>query len=562
MKTNSLTLRTINPNTVAGRFWTACAARLLALLLLLALPVVGQAQFTFTTNNDGSLNIASYTGSGGAVTIPSMINGLPVTSIGSWAFWNCTSLTSVTIPASVISIEGDAFSGCTSLSAITVDENNFYYCSVGGVLFNKSQTALIQYPPSKDGSSYTIPNSVTSIGDFAFYFCTSLTSVTIPNSVTSIGDDVFIDCTSLTAIIVDTNNLAYSSVGGVLFNKSQTALIQYPPSKDGSSYTIPNSVTSIGDEAFYRCYTLASVTIPNSVTSIGDYAFYFCSMTNVTLSTNLTSIGDFAFNACYGLTNVTIPNSVTSIGDQAFHGCDSLISVTIPSSVTSIGYQAFGFCDGLASVTIGNNASIGGEAFLYCTSLTNVTIGNSASIGYDAFSDCESLASVTIGNNASIGREAFSDCFSLASVTIGNSASIGWCAFSDWYSFHLIFYYLGNAPSVVNGSFSVFGATTYYLPGTTGWDDFRYVTSLQTIPWYFPNPTILNFEPSFGVQTNRFGFTISWATNISVVVEACTNFANPVWQPVQTNTLTGGSCYFSDPTWTNYPARFYRLRSP
>jgi hypothetical protein len=125
----------------------------------------------------------------------------------------------------------------------------------------------------------------------------------------------------------------------------------------------------------------------------------------------------------------------------------------------------------------------------------------------------------------------------------------------------LNFYYLGNAPSVDRYPYNI-GATTYYLPGTTGWDDFRYVTGLQTIPWYLPNPTILNFEPNFGVQTNRFGFTISWATNISVVVEACTNFANPVWQPVQTNTLTGGLCYFSDPTWTNYPARFYRLRSP
>jgi len=284
-------------------------------------------------------------------------------------------------------------------------------------------------------------------------------------------------------------------------------------------------------------------------------------MTNVTLSTNLTSIREAAFSSCYGLTNVTIPNSVTSIGRVAFHGCESLTSVTIPSSVTSIGYQAFGFCTRLTSVTIGNNASIREEAFFYCNSLTNVTIGNSASIGDWAFSPCDSLASVTIGNNASIGDEAFSDCDSLTNVTIGNSASIGYRAFSDCYSLASV-YFAGNAPSVDWYSYSSSDATTYYLPGTTGWDDFRHVTGLPTIPWYLPNPTILNFEPSFGVQTNRFGFTISWATNISVVVEACTNFANPVWQPVQTNTLTGGSCYFSDPTWTNCPARFYRLRSP
>jgi hypothetical protein len=104
--------------------------------------------------------------------------------------------------------------------------------------------------------------------------------------------------------------------------------------------------------------------------------------------------------------------------------------------------------------------------------------------------------------------------------------------------------------------------TVYYLPGTTGWDDFALLTGVPTAPWFLPYPTILNFEPNFGVQTNSFGFTISWATNISVVVEACTDLANPDWQPVQTNSLTTGSAYFSDPQWTNYPGRFYRLRSP
>ena len=122
-------------------------------------------------------------------------------------------------------------------------------------------------------------------------------------------------------------------------------------------------------------------------------------------------------------------------------------------------------------------------------------------------------------------------------------------------------YFQGNAPNDggVN-AFSYDNATAYYLPGTTGWG--ATYSGLPTAPWFLPNPLILANQPGFGVQTNRFGFTISWATNLQVAVDACTNIANPTWFSVRTNTLTNGSSYFSDPQWTNYPARFYRLRSP
>ena len=154
-----------------------------------------QAQYAYTTNN-GTITITKYTGSGGAVTIPDNINGLPVTSIETGAFQNCTSLTSATIPKSVISIggwwggvfNGAFYDGCTSLKAIMVDALNSSYSSVGGVLFDKNQTVLIQHPAGKDGTSYTIPNSVTNIPFGAFQNCTSLNNMTIPNSVTSIGD--------------------------------------------------------------------------------------------------------------------------------------------------------------------------------------------------------------------------------------------------------------------------------------------------------------------------------------------------------------------------------------
>ncbi len=328
-----------------------------------------------------------------SVTIPNS-----VTSIGDSAFSDCTSLTSVTIPNSVTSINTEAFALCTSLTGFSVSPENPVYCDIDGIVFSKDHTVLFQFPAGK-GGGYSIPDSVTSIGDGAFFGC-SLTSVTIPDSVTSIGDWAFFDCESLTSV------------------------------------TIPNSVTSIGDGAFSHCSSLTSMTIPNSVTSIGNVAFSRCSsLTSVTIPDSVTSIGDAAFRGCSSLTCMTIPNSVTSIGDDAFYGCSSLTSVTIPDSVTSIGDDAFYGCSSLTSVTIPNSVtSIDGGAFYDCSSLTSVTIPNSVtSIGEYAFCDCSSLTSVTIPNSVtSIGDAAFRGCSSLTSVTIPNSVtSIGGGAFLE-----------------------------------------------------------------------------------------------------------------------------------
>ena len=224
------------------RLWVAAG------VALVLFPAVSQAQFTFTTNN-GSLTITGYTGPGGAVTIPDTTNGLPVTSIGDEAFRQLHQLTSVTIGANVTNIGTNAFANCTVLTNVTFGA------------------------------------SVASIGDDAFYGCLSLTGVTIPASVTSIGSEVFGDCLDLTAITVATNNPAYSSVAGVLFNQSQTTLVEYPAGL-GGSYAISSGVTSIADHAFANCTTLSSVTIPASVTSIGSDAFYGCpSLTAITVDT-------------------------------------------------------------------------------------------------------------------------------------------------------------------------------------------------------------------------------------------------------------------------------------
>ncbi len=184
--------------------------------------------------------------------------------ISNYAFFNCDSLTSITIPDSVTTIGSYAFAYCDSLTSVTIGNN---VTIIGDSAFDNCVSL----------TNVTIPDSVTTIGDWTFYSCTSLTSVTIPNSVTTIGDGVFCSCVSLTSITVNSNNEYYSSDEyGVLFNKDKTILIQYPVGNSRTSYTIPNSVTIIGNYAFSGCYSLTNVTIQDSVTIIGDSAFDGC----------------------------------------------------------------------------------------------------------------------------------------------------------------------------------------------------------------------------------------------------------------------------------------------
>ena len=213
-------------------------------------------------------------------------------------------------------------------------------------------------------------------------------------------------------------------------------------------------------------------------------------------------------------------------------------------------------------MTIGTNVTyIGNYAFSDCTSLINVTIGKSVqNIANYAFFDCTSLTSVTIPNRVSvIGEGAFGYCISLANVMIGtNVTSIANYTFFGCTSLTSV-YFQGKAPSL-GGSYVLYGdnnATVYYLPGTTGWG-----STFGGRPTALWRPLVQTRDGSFGVRTNQFGFNIAWASGRVIVVEACTNLANPVWSPIGTNTLTNGCCYFCDPRWTNYPARFYHVRWP
>jgi hypothetical protein len=385
------------------------------------------------------------------------------------------------------------------------------------------------------GGAVTIPDTikgrpVTSIGDSAFFNCPSLTSVTIPNSVTSLGDNALAYCPHLTNV------------------------------------SVPDSVTSIGSFAF-QFSGMTNATIGNGVTNIGRYAFYYCrKLTSVTIGTSVTTISDSVFAVCSSLTLITIPNSVTYMGDAVFGGCSSLLRVTIPNGITSIGRSEFGGCTSLTSVTIPNSVTnIGYGAFALCPNLTGVYFeGNAPSLGTNLFTDDNSVIVYylpgTTGwtpqvqtSDGRLGVRTNQFGFTITgtsglAVVVDASTNLASPVWSPVQTIALT----GSSSYFSDPQWTNYPARFYRLGEAT-------IGGFPTVLW---NPQVQVASASFGVRTNRFGFTITGTSNLVIVVEASTNLANPLWSPVGTNTLTGGSAYFSDAQWTNYPRRFYRLRSP
>jgi hypothetical protein len=643
-------------------------------------------------------------------------------SIGNYAFQGCISLVQLTIPASVTNIGAYVFANCPNLTEIAVASNNPAYVSLAGVLLNRSQTTLIQYPVGNAAQTYAIPNTVTNIADGAFKGCIALVSLTIPEGVTRIPNNVFSGCSGLTSVNIP-NSIRY--IPSAAFYGCSNLF----------SITIPNSVTNIGNAAFQGCTSLTSVTIPDRVNYLGSSAFLACSsLTNATIGNSVTNIQASAFSGCSSLTRVSLGYIVYTIGDQAFHDCSSLAAIyfygafpynvftnaftnapatayylpgatrwatnlaglptvvwvpftyatnngeiiitgctdrflsaiTISNTitelpVTGIGDHAFDQCTRLVSITIPDSVNhLGSHALAGCTNLVDIyfdgntptadlpvfgaspkatvyyrpgTSGWSSTfnglptalwikfdpcvhdgvveigpytdsvsdviiprtihglpvtgIGLDAFR-WSSITSVSIPDSVTyITTGAFDACGQLSSVRLSHSISvIGWWQFTYCgsltnitipasvntlinYAFYnsglRTIYFEGNAPALDTAGanpryfFGGTSATAYYLPGTSGWTDFL---SQVGIPGQLWDPRIQTGDGSFGVRTNQFGFNITGTSNLAIVVQTCADLSNPVWTPLQTNTLTGALLYFGDPHWMNYGSRFYRLRWP
>ena len=397
-----------------------------------------------------------------SITIPEV-----VTSIEPGAFSECSGLEAITIPEGVTSIGDSAFKGCGGLKAITVAEGNTVYDSRNNcnAIIEKETNTLIA------GCQNTvIPESVTSIEEYAFSGCSGLTRITIPTGVTSIGKLAFSDCGGLTEVMIPEN---VTSIGDSVFSGC-SGLTKITVVEGNKIYDSRNNCNAVIEkETNTLIVGCQNTVIPESVTSIEEYAFSGCSgLTEVTIPTGVTSIGDGAFSGCKGLTSVSIPEGVTIIGVSVFSGCSGLTSVSIPKSVTVIGMYAFSGCSGLTSVSIPEGViSMGMYAFSGCKSLTSVSIPESmTSIGIQAFSSCSNLISVSIPRSViSIGSGAFSYCKKISDIYYEGSEEewhkieIGDDAFT-YYDEEDEEYYNINYTLHCNGTGSVPGASQAPAP--------------------------------------------------------------------------------------------------
>ena len=510
-----------------------------------------------------------------SVTIPNS-----VTSIGNYAFQYCSGLTSVTIPDSVTSIGGSAFSNCTGLTLVTIGGSvtsignyAFYHCSgltsiaveSGNTHYDSrnSCNAIIETATNtliRGCKNTIIPNSVTSIGNYAFSGCSGLTSLTIPNSVTSIGNNAFQYCSGLTSVIFNADSCisAGNSSFPAFYNCSNL-----------TSFTFGNNVKRIPDYLCYGLSSLTSLTIPNSVTTIGERAFYNCSgLTSITIGGSVTSIGDYAFRECSSLTSVTIPNSMTSIGNSAFSFCSGLTSVIFNadsciSNWSNSSYTAFNNCSNLTSFTFGNNVKRIPDYLCYRLSrLTSLTIPNSVtSIGSYAFSRCSGLTSITSLANEppTIGSTTFNNVSTTIPLFVPCGTEAAYRAANYWNSFQNIHCsgttitacdsYTWHGNTYTTSGMYIDGNDTLYL--TVNYNSSTAYTQTACDSYIWSNHDSVNTYTTSGTYYNSYAtaegcasvdtlyLTVYYNSNVRELMTACDSYTWNNHGSVNTYTTSG-----------------------
>ena len=434
----------------------------------------------YTTSNEQTVSIVFSSAFNATVVSNTYEEGIgcitfdqDVTMIGSGAFYQCATLTSITIPKKVSSITGSAFNQCTSLSSFSGK-----YSSANGKYLRSGNTFIAL--ASAGYTSYTVPSDITVLGEGAFHGCVNLTSITLPSGLTSIGNVCFGGCSTLTTLVIPASvtEIGYGAFSGC----SKLSSVNIPSgvqeikhgtfrSCDFSSIVIPNSVTAIDYEAFYGCRKLTSITIPGSVKSIDHEAFNGCKLlSSLTIEYGVESLGESVFYGCSSLGSVSIPSSVTTIGPGAFSNCSNLTNINIPAGITTINSGVFRSCTSLPSITLPSSVTrIEQSAFWNCTTLANITLPTQLTyIGDSSFKYCSSLSEIEIPSNvAAIADSAFEGASSLSGIVLTRSTppSLGWKAFDN----------TNNCPIYVpSQSIDTYKKASYYWKG--------YADRIQAIP--------------------------------------------------------------------------------
>lgn len=402
-----------------------------AAVLSLLLPFGLSAQYAHTTNN-GAITITKFTCANGPLVIPAAINGLPVRTIGTGAFKGCTGVTSVIIPGGVVSIETDAFRSCTALASLTIPGS---VTSIGDGAF--AQCSALK--------SLVVPDSVTTIAPFAFYSCTSLTNVSLPSTVTTLQNFAFGACSSLSSLVLPAN---LATVGPLALSGCANL----------GEITVPKSVKTIGAGAFSSNSKMQSIQVEAGSTT-------FSSVDGVLFDKNQLTLIQFPAGRTG---SYSVPAGVTKVQDAAFKGAN-IQSVSLPVSISRLGDQAFNTCPNLKSLNFQGNAPVEGASLFVNSKIVTLYVTFSAT---------------------------------------------GWGAT-----------YGGRPVQVLNPLLSV---------GTISSAD----------------------------RAVEFPFSINSATDQSYIIEACTDLLNPVWVSIGSAPTVLGSGTFVDLDRTNFPARFYRVRTP